>query len=89
MTEAILKLENGDCYYPDGTHALKNVSFDILKGKKIAVLGANGAGKSTLFLALNGILPLKKGKLFYNGGEITKKKPSTPKIKSRNCFSRS
>ena len=73
MTEVILKLENGDCYYPDGTHALKNVSLEIHSGKKIAVLGANGAGKSTLFLALNGILPLKNGKLFYNGKEITKK----------------
>ena len=73
MTEAILKLENGDCFYPDGTHALKNVTLEIQRGKKIAVLGANGAGKSTLFLALNGILPLKKGKLFFDGAEITKK----------------
>lgn len=74
MNELILQLKNADCYYNDGTHALKDISVDFPKGKKIAVLGANGAGKSSLFLALNGILPLKKGTLILNGQEITKKK---------------
>ena len=73
MTEAILQLQAAECYYSDGTYALKNISVSFPKGKKIAVLGANGAGKSSMFLALNGILPIKSGKLLYEGKEVTKK----------------
>lgn len=73
MTQAILQLLNAECYYSDGTCALKGLSVSFPKAKRIVVLGANGAGKSSLFLALNGILPLKKGKLIYDNKEIAKK----------------
>jgi cobalt/nickel transport system ATP-binding protein len=42
--------------YPDGTEALRGVSFSIDPGESIAIIGPNGAGKSTLILHLNGIL---------------------------------
>jgi cobalt/nickel transport system ATP-binding protein len=43
--------------YPDGTEALKSISFCVEEGACIGLVGPNGSGKSTLLLHLNGVLP--------------------------------
>jgi cobalt/nickel transport system ATP-binding protein len=42
--------------YPGGEPVLRDISFQVPAGRRLAVLGANGAGKSTLLLHLNGLL---------------------------------
>src|SRR5260370_35329955 len=36
-------------------HALKSVSFDVVEGEGLAVIGSNGAGKSTLLSIVAGL----------------------------------
>ncbi len=60
MTPAI-EIDRLSYRYPDGTEALREVSFTIAPGECVGLLGPNGSGKSTLLLHLNGILPEKPG----------------------------
>jgi len=47
------------------------VDFAAQKGQLIAVLGPNGAGKSTTMKAIMGLIPVKSGKIWFDGKEIT------------------
>ncbi|MCL1797478.1 MAG: energy-coupling factor ABC transporter ATP-binding protein [Eggerthellaceae bacterium] len=59
--------------YPDGTQALKAVSFELGHGEHVALLGPNGAGKSTLMLLANGILLPQEGSITVGNVEVSKK----------------
>ncbi len=46
---------------------LRDLTFQVPHGARVAVVGPNGAGKSTLFKALVGLLPLKNGRILIHG----------------------
>lgn len=43
--------------WPDGTRAVRNLSFQAAEGERVALIGGNGAGKSSLIRSLAGVLP--------------------------------
>lgn len=54
--------------YPGGKRAaLKDISFSVQPGTRVALVGPNGAGKSTILKAAAGLLPIDKGKLTLFG----------------------
>jgi manganese/iron transport system ATP-binding protein len=53
--------------YAGMKHAIKDVTFDMRIGERIAVIGPNGAGKSTLFKALVGMIPHSQGEISLHG----------------------
>ncbi len=68
-----LKVENLSFAYPFGktdAKILKNISFEIKKGEKIAFVGYNGAGKTTLIKLLMRLYDCNEGEIFYNGQNI-------------------
>jgi len=75
-----LQVRQLDFSYPDGHTALRNVSLQVQRGEKIALVGPNGAGKSTLMLHLNGIL---RGEGEILVGELPVVEANLPAVRAR------
>jgi len=54
-----------------GVKALESVEISIRESEILGVIGPNGAGKSTLFNVITGFYQPTRGKVFYNGIEVT------------------
>jgi len=53
------------------TQVLFGVDFHVDEGEIVALLGTNGAGKSTLLSAIAGLLEPSRGRVLYDGRDIT------------------
>lgn len=73
MSHHYIKFNNVKYKYPDGTEALKGISFTITHGERVAILGLNGSGKSTLLLQTNGLLLPTDGEVVVGDIPVTKK----------------
>lgn len=60
----MLKLKNIQTFYGN-IQALKDVSMEVSEGEIITLIGANGAGKTTTLMSVSGIVPPRKGEIFF------------------------
>lgn len=67
---SLLRLEKVVVDY-GSIHALKEIDIDVNTGEVITLIGANDAGKSTTMKAIMGLIPVKSGKIWFDGKEIT------------------
>lgn len=67
----MLKVEHLHKTYPNGTVALKDVSFEVPDGEFLAVIGLSGSGKSTLLRCINRLIEPTSGKITWNGMDVT------------------
>jgi branched-chain amino acid transport system ATP-binding protein len=58
-----------------GVQALKGVSAHVRSGEILAVIGPNGAGKTCLLNCINGFYKPQKGRIAFNGQDITGIRP--------------
>jgi branched-chain amino acid transport system ATP-binding protein len=65
----ILRIRNLNAGY-GSIQVLRDVSFDILEGEIMAVVGANGAGKSTLFRTISGLIVPTSGEIWFDKTNI-------------------
>lgn len=61
MSHHLVEVSGLKYAYPDGTQALRGISFRITHGESVGIVGANGAGKSTLLSHLIGVLIPQEG----------------------------
>lgn len=83
----MLKLEGIEVR--QGAFALQ-ADMELAQGRNYAVIGPSGAGKSTLLGALCGFIPLARGRLTWNGAELTHvdpgARPMTMLFQDNNLF---
>jgi branched-chain amino acid transport system ATP-binding protein len=66
----LLTLEGVDTYY-GSIHILQEVSLHVKKGELVCLLGGNACGKSTTLKTALGIVKPKKGKITFDGKDVT------------------
>jgi len=57
-----------------GLTAVSNFYLNLKEGELVGLIGPNGAGKTTVFNMLTGAYKPTKGKIYFNGKDITKKR---------------
>ena len=65
----LLRVEGIEVGYGDLT-AVGDVSLEVREGEAVALIGANGAGKTTTLRAVSGLLPLRRGRIEFEGQRL-------------------
>jgi energy-coupling factor transport system ATP-binding protein len=70
----IIELRNFSFTYLEGTpranEAIRDVSLEIQRGERVAIVGPSHSGKSTIVDAFAHLLRLKRGQVFYEGEDV-------------------
>jgi len=72
--ENILELEGVHTFY-GSIEALKGISINVKQGEVVTLIGANGAGKSTTLRSINGLNHPRRGRIRFQGRDITHASP--------------
>ncbi|HZF03006.1 MAG TPA: ABC transporter ATP-binding protein [Patescibacteria group bacterium] len=65
----MLRLDSVEAGYRDLV-AVREVSLEVRAGEVVALIGGNGAGKTTTLRAITGLLPLRRGRIEFEGERI-------------------
>jgi phosphonate transport system ATP-binding protein len=68
---AAVRIEHLTKIYPDGTHALDDVTFEVQPGDFLVIIGLSGSGKSTLMRCINRLIEPTSGKIYIDDIEVT------------------
>jgi len=61
------------------------VDLKVGRGQVVTIIGSNGAGKTTMLKSIAALVPAKKGKIIFDGQDITKE-PAYERVRSRLCL---
>ncbi len=80
----MLKLENISVSYDKKIMAVDDLSLEVGKGEIVAIIGSSGSGKSTLLKTINLLNRPIKGKIYFQGKDITSLKGKELRAVRRN-----
>jgi polar amino acid transport system ATP-binding protein len=67
-------------------HVLKGINLRVKEGETVVVIGPSGSGKSTLLRCINLLVKPDKGKIVFDGEEITSKNVNAQKVREKIGF---
>jgi branched-chain amino acid transport system ATP-binding protein len=67
--QPLLAVKNLEAWYGE-SHVLHGVTFDVLPGEVVTLLGRNGVGKSTTLKSIMGIIESRSGSVRFEGAEL-------------------
>ena len=74
MQTPLLEIQTLSVNY-GGIQALRAIDLMIYPGEVVTLIGSNGAGKSTTLRAISRLIDARQGQIFYNGENITRRRP--------------
>ena len=72
----MLRIQNLNKIYPNGTHALRDLSLEVADGEFLVIIGLSGSGKSTLLRCINRLVEPTSGRIELDGVEVTAAAPA-------------
>ena len=72
--EVTLRLDDVHTFY-GSIQALKGISLEVHEGEVVTLIGSNGAGKSTTLRSINGLNHPRRGRITFQGDDITHESP--------------
>ncbi len=78
----MIRLENVSKWYDD-FRVLHDCSLGVERGEVVVVCGPSGSGKSTLIKCINGLEPVRKGRIFVDNLEVTARKTNLNAVRTK------
>lgn len=71
MSDTIISVKNlTKQYQAEQAGGVKNISFDIMRGDVVAIIGESGSGKSTLLKSIYGLLKTDEGEILFENEKV-------------------
>tara|TARA_B100000686_G_C16749312_1_gene951460 strand:+ start:261 stop:998 length:738 start_codon:yes stop_codon:yes gene_type:complete len=83
MAETILSVKDLEKTYVGGVHAVRGISFEVLEGESLAIIGSSGSGKSTVLRCINRLIEPTNGIVMLKGERINTPAADINDVRSR------
>jgi branched-chain amino acid transport system ATP-binding protein len=83
-TDGLLEVSGLEVAYA-AVQVVWGVDLKVARGQVVTIIGPNGAGKTTTLKSIAGLVPPKKGRIIFDGPEITRE-PAHERVRRRLCL---
>ena len=81
--EYVLSIVDMHKVYSGGVHAVRGISFDVMEGESVAIIGSSGSGKSTVLRCINRLIEPTEGEVRLRGEKINNPNANINDVRSR------